>query len=399
MARRKQILSDGLRPNDIIGAGVLARVVSSVEIANALQKNKQETHRERKLSKQLLVYYVIAMTLFSNVNTRSVLKALLESLSAIFPGICKDAAHESAISQGRARLGEQVMKDLFEAVCVPISTGNTKGARYKDWTLVAIDGSDFDLPDEEDIRKSFPKHSNGVEYPYPQLKFVGLIELGTRCIFGAALGNDKDSEHALAEQAIPLLKPGMLLLGDRLYMCYNLFTKAAETGAAVLFRAKSSLTLKPIQRLSDGSYTAKIFCDRTDKRRDSGTVVRVIEYRITRNGTKSDETYRLVTNILDPEEAPAAELAMLYCERWGIEIALGEVKDHLRVPGHNFRSKRADLVKQEFWGCLIAHYIIRRIIHDAASANHLDPDDISFQGTVNIVRRRSASALPFPPTA
>lgn len=395
MARTKQALTDGIRMNDIIGAGILTKVVPGTVVSSVLEKNNQHTIRERKLSKEFLIYYVIGMALFSNINIRSVLKALLESLSYIFPDIIKEAACESAISQGRSRLGDSVMKDLFESVCVPLSTPSTKGSTYRDLNLVAIDGSSADLPDEQDICKSFPKHNNGVEYPYPQLKFVALVELGTRCVFSAALGNDNDSEHVLAEQVIPSLKPGMLVLADRLYMCYNLFSKADKTGAAVVFRAKSAFNLIPVEQFDDGSYTARIFDRHIDRRK--GKLVRVIEYTIKANGKKTDEVYRLVTNILDPEKAPASELAELYCRRWGMETAFDEIKDHLKLPSHSFRSKRADLVKQEFWGFLIAHYIIRYIIFQAASANNISPNDISFQGTINIVKRRSASALPFPP--
>jgi len=397
MARTKQILSDGVRLNDYIATGILAEVLPLPLVRAALERQGKETLRSRKLPREFLVYYVVAMALFSNVNLRSVLKALLEGLSYVFPSFCRSAACESAISQGRERLGEEVMRDLAETVCRPVAEADTKGAWYRSWRLVAIDGSDFDLPDEQEVAKEFPKHSNGVEHPFPQLRFVALVELGTRCMFAVAQGNDRDSEKALAERVIPRLEPGMLLLGDRYYMGYDLFAQAAATGAAILFRAKANLGLKPFRHLPDGSSLAKIYRDRKDRKADGGTVVRVVEYRVTENGRPGTETYRLVTNILDWEQAPAAELAELYCERWGIETTFAELKTQLKLPGHSLRSKRPDLSRQEFWGFVLAHYIIRVIIHRAARASGADPDDIGFRETVDIVRRRSASALPFPP--
>jgi len=397
MARTKQILLDGVRLNDFIATGILSETLPMGLVKSVLEKNDKLTLRNRKLPREFLVYYIVAMALFSNVNIRAVLKALLEGLSFLFPSVCLNAACESAISQSRERLGFGVMKDLFDLVCKPIADEKSKGAWYRSWRLVGIDGSHFDLPDEKAIVAEFPKHSNGVEYPYPQLRFVALVELGTRCMFAVAQGNDNDSEKQLAERVIPQLRPDMLLLGDRYYMGYDTFVKATATGAKVLLRAKANLRLTPIKRLSDNSYLAKIYNDRADRKRDGGIVVRVIEFRVTENGKMKKETYRLVTNILEPDMAPALELVKLYCERWGIETTFAELKTRLKLPGHNLRSKRPDLIIQEFWGFVLAHYIIRVIMHRAARANDIDPDDIGFLETVNIVKRRCASAHHFPP--
>lgn len=397
MARRKQFLADGVRLSDFIGTSIMAEVLPMAVVRAALAKHGRLTLRQRKLPREFLVYYVVAMALYANVNLRSVLQALLEGLTAFFPSLCRLAACDAAISQGRERLGEAVMRDLAETVCRPIATDKTIGAWYKSWRLMAIDGSDFDLPDEAAITREFPKHSNGVEYPFPQLRFVALVELGTRCMCAITQGNDRDSEKKLATQVISCLQPGMLLLGDRYYMGYDLYTQVVATGAAVLFRAQANFKLTPIEHLPDGSYLAKIYRDRKDRRHDDGVVVRVIEYRVTENGQPSAERYRLVTNILDWQQAPAAELAQLYSARWGIETTYDEIKNHLKLPRHTLRSKRPDLIRQEFWGFILAHFILRVVIHQAAQSNHLDPCGISFQQTVNIVRRKSASAQPFPP--
>lgn len=397
MGRSKQILAGGVRLNDYIASSIMAEVLPMPIVRSVLEKHGKQTVRKRKLPREFLVYYVIALALFSNINIRSVLKALLEGLSAVFPSVCRRAAGDSAISQAREKLGEDVMEDLARLVCVPVAEPDTPGAWYRSWRLMGIDGSSFDLADEKQIVEQFPKHSNGVEYPYPQLRFVALVELGTRCMCAVAQGNDADSEKKLALAVIPRLQPGMLLLGDRYYLGYDLFSNVTATGAAVLFRAKANVGLKPRKSLPDGSYLAKIYNGRSDRRSDGGTLVRVIRYRVTENGHPRKETCRLVTNILDWQAAPAEELAELYCQRWEIETAFHEMKSHLKLPDHNLRSKRPDLVRQEFWGFALAHYIIRVIIHQAARANGIDPDDLGFQQTVDIVRRKSMSAALFPP--
>lgn len=397
MARNEQTLPGGVRLNDHLGSGVLAEVVPMPLVREVVARHGKQTLRNRKLPREMLVYYVIAMALFSNINIRSVLQALLESLSGLFPSLCRWAACESAISQGRTRLGEHVIRELAERVCRPAAEADSRGAWYGSFRLMAIDGSSFTLPDEREIVKEFPKHSNGKDYPNPQLRFVALVEIGTRCMCAVAQGTDKDSEKSLAEKVLARLMPDMLLLGDRYYMGYDLFTKTSATGAQVLFRAKANLGLKPLEYLPDGSYLAKIYRDRKDRRQDGGLGVRVIEYRVNENGKPRGESCRLVTSILDWQKAPAEELAMLYCRRWGIDTAFDELKSHLKLPGHTLRSKRPDLVRQEFWGFVIAHYVVRFIMHRAARANDIDPDDLSFQQTVNILRRKAASAVLSPP--
>lgn len=397
MARTKQALQGGVRISDYLGMGVLADVVPLAIIKEVLAAHGKNTLRERKLPRELLVYYIIAMAFFSNINTTEVLKALLEVFSAIIPDIWKKCAGDSAISQARESLGDAVMQSLFQRTCKPIAEPGSTGSWYKKWRLVATDGSHFDLQDEEAIKAEYPKHSNGTEYPYPQLKFVALMEVGTHCMFAVAHGNDKDSEKKLAEKVLSSLSPGMLLLGDRYYMGYDTYTKILETGANVLTRARENMNLYPIETLADGSYLAKIYADRKDRRKDGGKIVRVIEYRVKENGKLTNNKYRLVTDIMDIHEAPAMDLVELYKERWLIETAYDEMKNHLKLPGHNLRSKRPDLVRQEFWGYVIAHFIVRSIIYRAAKKNNKDPDEMSFRGSVVIIARRSASALPFPP--
>lgn len=396
MPRTKQLLPGGTRLSDYLSASCIANLVPLATVKEVLRRQNKETIRERKLPREFLVYYVIALTFFSGVNIRAVLECILECLSTSWSGLKTLAAGESAISQGRVRLGFEVMRDLFDCICKPMATKETRGAWYKDWRLVAIDGSDFDLPDEEHILQEFPKHSNGVEYPYPQLKFVALLELGTRSIFAAAQGNDKSSEKSLALEVLSALKPGMLLIGDRYYMGFDMFNVVSKTGAAILFRARSNFNFTPVQRLVDGSYLTEIRPGNNKKRSNEKLLVRVIEFRVKEKESGQEDTIRLVTNIMDPALAPALELANLYCRRWGIETGFRELKNSLKLKDVNLRSKRADLIKQEFWSYLIAHYVIRHMMHQAALKNDTSPEDISFKYSVQIIKQSALSRVFFP---
>lgn len=153
------------------------------------------------------------------------------------------------------------------------------------------------------------------------------------------------------------------------------------------------------KRLSDGSYLSRIYPSERDLRhKTNGIVVRVIDYRL--EGVEGAEPiYRLVTSILDHEKAPAKELAALYHERWEIETALDELKTHLRGSKIVLRSKTPDLVRQEFYGFLMAHFAIRGLMHEAALKAKEDPDRLSFLHAVRVVRRKLPVFSAIPPSA
>jgi hypothetical protein len=130
----------------------------------------------------------------------------------------------------------------------------------------------------------------------------------------------------------------------------------------------------------------------------NGIVVRVIDYRLDK-GPGAEPLYRLITTILDPRQAPARELAALYHERREIETAPDELKTHLRGAQIVLRSKTPELVEQEFWGLLMAHFAIRGLLHEAALKADEDPGRLSFLHAVRVVQRRLARCAAIPPSA
>jgi hypothetical protein len=251
-----------------------------------------------------------------------------------------------------------------------------------------VDGGTWDLADTRENAEAFgrPGASRG-KSGYPQLRFVTLAECGTHVLFGAEVGDYGTGETTLARSVIEHLRPDMLCLADRGYVGFDLWCRAAKTGAALLWRVRRNQVLPCIERLEDGSYLSRLYANEKDRRHDrNGRLVRVVEYRLTAvEGTQ--DLYRLLTTIIDPHRAPAAELAALYHERWEIETAIGEVKTHLKGRNTVLRSRTPTLVRQEFFGFLLAHFAVRSLIHEAALKAERDPDKLSFLHTVRVVRR------------
>jgi hypothetical protein len=188
----------------------------------------------------------------------------------------------------------------------------------------------------------------------------------------------------------------MLVLADRNFFGFKLWRTACATGAKLAWRAKADRKLPVDRMLPDGSYLSTVF-DSADKHRASGQIIRVIEYTLKDSATPSEGNYRLVTNILDATQAPALELAALYHERWEIEGVFDEFKTHLRANSTVLRSKTPDLVLQELWGLLLAHFAIRQLMAQAAWSRGLDPDVLSFTSAVRVIKRKLPQAAAVPP--
>lgn len=335
-----------------------------------------------------------------NSSYREVLRCLMEGIRWLFgPDATVKVAGKSGISQARTRLGWIPVKQLHDEVVRPIAIESTKGAWYRRWRLVSLDGSTLDIADEKDNENIFgrPSASRG-NSAFPQVRFVSLVENGTHVLFGTHLGGVKTGETALAKDVLASLVKDMLCLADRYFYGFELWNQASSTGADLLWRIKKNIRLACEKRLSDGSYLSRIYASQKDQRKkQNGVIVRVIEYRLE-GVAGSEPIYRLLTTILDHEEAPAAELAALYHERWEIETALDELKTHLRGAKIVLRSKTPDLVRQEFYGLMMAHFAIRGLMHEAALKADEDPDRLSFLHAVRVVRRKIGSFASIPPS-
>lgn len=397
MARTIAGLPPGSRITDYVSLGVIAKTFPLDKVKEVVAAAGKTNQRQRDLPTPVVVYYVIALTLYMQVSYREVLRCLLEGVKWLRgPELAIKAAGKSGISQARTRLGWEPLKQLHDEVVAPVAVKKTKGAWYRRWRIVSIDGSTLDVADNQDNEKAFgrPGASRGAS-AYPQVRFVSLVENGTHVLFGTQLGGYRDSEISLANTVLAALKKGMLCLGDRGFYGYELWKKACATGADLLWRVNKNPCLACEKRLDDGSYLTTIYA-RSGK--SDGIQVRVIEYTLE-GVADAEPVYRLVTTILDPSQAPAQELAALYHERWEIETALDELKTHLRGSKIVLRSKTPDLVRQEFWGLMMTHFAVRGLMHEAALEAEEDPDRLSFLHTVRVVRRKVAHFAAIPPSA
>ena len=376
------------------GLGVLAWLVPpglAREVVEAARAGPAPPARRLRLLPPLLgVYFTLALCLFSSLPYRDVLRGL--------PGAPDAAA--TALTGLRRRTGPGPLELLFRKVAGALSPGTAPWSHACGLLLVAWDGTTLKLPASEE-NKAWAR-GTGRGGHYPRARLVALAACGTRCLIAAAAGPYADGEQTLAAGLAGHLRAGMLLLADRGFYSWSLWHAASAAGAHLLWRAKSSLHLPVIRVLPDGSWISRIddpyqkrlrvnrkFKDRMRGRNrpaeagplPGAATVRVIEFTITAagdDGTTRTERYRMVTTLLDPRAAPAAELAAAYARRWAVETCFAELKARLRGPGRVLRSRTPDLALQEIWAYLAVYQAVRALIARTAAGRRLDPARLSF---------------------
>lgn len=395
MPRIPADLPAGPRLTDHLAVSVLAKTFPVADVRIALARTGRMSKRERDFPNHIVVYFIILLAFFARSSYDAVLELLLQGLELFLGSVSSvKLLNKSALSRGRERIGWEPLAYLFDSVIKPVATEATKGSWYRNLRLVVMDGTTFDTADTPENAKYFG-YSSGSEGKgaFPQAKAVFLSEAGTHVVFGAAISSEKqEGETTLAYRLVPKLRRGQLLLCDRLYPSHELWRAVRAKGAHTLWRVKKDFKLEPIKALSDDSYLARLYCYENRHRKES-IVVRVIPYKLK----GSDETYRLITSLLDCNEYPADELAALYHERWEIETTNDEIKVHLKPPKVPLRSKKPALVIQEIYGLLLAHYLVRENMHTASLVSGEDPDRLSFTHSVEVVRAKLPQPGNFSP--
>ena len=331
----------GRRFTDGINLGVLTRIFHRDLVDEVLAAAGRQERRSRLLPARVVVYYVLALCLFFEDSYEEVMRKLVNGLR--FLSIWRDEWHvptDGAISQARTRLGEQPLKALFEQVAQPLAVAGTTGAWFHGWRVMAVYGVIVDVPNTEKNRAEFGKkrHHKDGESPFPQVRIVGLAECGTHAVIAAAFDSWRVQERELFGRFLDHLEPGMLVLADRGFYSYDMWTTVRDSGVELVWRIKDDINLDNLGWLPDGSYRSELIpaelkADLKKGLRQSipdevRIPVRVIEYMVANRKEGERELIRLITSIADHELAPAIELAALYHDRWEFELTLDEIETH-----------------------------------------------------------------------
>jgi len=401
---------------DQVSVGVLVEAVARDRVDAAVDAcGVRELRRGGKLPAHVAVYLTMGLCLFPDDPQDEVASKVTGSLSAF--GVWDaswQAPTSSAITQARKRIGPEVMRRVFDLVAAPVAEYSTPGGFLRSWRVVAIDGFSLDVPDTPGNAAEFGYTTTEPGgSPFPKARVVALAECGTHAMLDAEVGPFSVGEKTLVKPLLARLGADWLVTADRNFYGFAAWRSAQDTGAALCWRAPGQLKLPVIEVLADGTCLSVVIDSGVQGKRrkrlledvhagqfdqDLARLVRVVEYDVPDRGDPAKrEVIRLLTTILDPREASAAELAYAYHQRWEEETGIDQVKTHLRGSGRILRSKSPDLVYAEIYGYLLVHYAISALIGRAATNAGLDPDRVSYTRTLRLIRRSATGTAAFPP--
>jgi hypothetical protein len=372
-----------------LSLGLLQEVLPLKQIEELLQTYQMWEQRERKLNMVAMVYWLLGLHLYPHLSQRAVYAKLVSGLRTIRDDVPEAIPSKSAFSYRREQLGSELLEELFAQCAGPRATEQTPGAFWKGMRLLAMDGTVESLADTASNRASFCYSTDDElsHSPFPQARLVLLVECATHLICDAEISSCRQAEASSARLLVERGKwAGSLLLWDSGFHSSGAIFAVRARAGQVLGRLKSNVLLKPCYRLCDGSYLTYIY---QDQEHHSGErmLVRVISYTFTdqRIPGAGQQVYRLVTTLLDPFRYPGKELAVLYHERWQVELVIDETDTHLRLSARTLRSQTAEGVIQELYALLLLHTLLRILMLQATQQQDVAPTTISFTDTIRLV--------------
>ncbi|MFF0387376.1 IS4 family transposase [Kitasatospora sp. NPDC004615] len=370
-----------IRPAERAALGILTRAFPPELVDQVLIDCGRVEQRSRLLPARVVVYFVLAMAMFADLGYPDVAQLLVNELERErwWPR-ARQLPTPAAIGRARLRLGPEPLRRLFERTCPPPAGPTIADAWYRGKRLVALDGTILDVPDtppnaahfgrtlgstvRKPVRTTAPRATGGpparpaVPEPvnYPQARVSALVECGTHTTLTADVGPLSTHERALAAAIYPTLTRDMLVLADRGTTDPAIWQAARAGGADLLWQVPGSLQLPLAARLDDGSRLTGPTgaADPTGPAREHAcpAQVRVIDYTLDTD-RRSAPPHRLLTSLLDPAAAPAADLAARYTH----QSRTGTALDHLTPPQptQTLRSRHPEGIEQEIFALLLLH--------------------------------------------
>jgi hypothetical protein len=385
------ILENGLQDKVChqIDMGLLEEVIPPSMIEELLETYQMWEERERKTNMVTIVYWLMSLHLYPTLSQRRVYGKMVSGLRTLRDDVAKQIPARSAFSYRRNQLGSELLAELFAKVAGPKATPEQTGAFWKGMRLLALDGTVEPVADTADNREAFC-YSNNDELshsPFPQARLVLLIECGTVLHCDAEISSCRQAEAMGARLLLQrsVMENCLILWDSGFHSSWAIFHVRTRSGH-VLGRLRCNILQKPLCHLCDGSYLIEIYQDQ-DHHRGERILVRVITYTFTdpRIPGAGEQVYRLVTTLLDPFLYPAKELAVLYHERWHVEVVIDETRTHLRLSARTLRSLTPEGVIQEIYALLLAHLVVRTLMLHAAEQAQVTATQISFTETIRIM--------------
>jgi len=385
-----------------VGAGERAESVEMFSrsldcgwVKRILASTGAATVRRRKLPAEFVAWLVIGMALRRDRSIEEV----VHHLDLVLPAARRSdrqraTVSSSAVAQARTRLGPVPLRALFVDTAAHWATSSADALRWRDLAVYGVDGTTLRTHDTDANERAFGRPNSGRSPgAYPQLRLIAVMVLRSHLLADVALGPYTSNEQRIAAELWPRLPDRSLIIMDKGFINYAVFHQIATQGTARhwLVRAKSNLTWTVVRSLGPGDDLVALPIRRRLRKEHPGLPATLSARAITyqRPGFRPQV---LLTSVLDPVAYPSAEIAMLYHERWELEIGFDEIKTHTFDGAITLRSKSPGRVHQELWGIALAYNLVRLEIAHVARTLDVAPTRISYRHALMLVRNFLVSA-------
>jgi len=366
----------------------------------ALAETGRKGKRLRALDPLFTLWMVLVLPLRRSLSIPNVVSALLSGLRGRFPQLPLRPVTDGALAHARWRLGVAPLTALWQRLTALVKADPA----FHGLRVWAVDGTHLDMPDTPENVRAFGKIQGcRGDSAFPHLRLMALLEVVSRRIRAVRFLSSRISETKALPSLVKNLGEGDLLLADRGLYAFPVVLQLLSQGSHFLFRVRKILTLQRLHTLGQGDWIGEIkyrlplaeipalpslrVLSHMRKTAIVRLRVRVIEFRVEPGG----EVNRLVTSLMDPEQFPAQEVALLYHRRWEIELAYDEVKTHLSrtakgTAGTILRSKNPRLVMQEAYALVITYNLVRGLMGQAAREHGIPVEEISFVDALTTIQ-------------
>lgn len=362
-------------------------------IESALDESGRRQKRRRILIASFMVRFVLMMMLYRNLSIVNIMRKLINVFRKFYSNLRLDAITPEAFCHARKRLGSEVLRILFEKIAAMVKPLT----RFHNFPVVGVDGTKLNVPDTKANFDFFgrPKVARD-EAAYPRMEVVTIVNTSTRELSAVEIMHCNSCERSGFLKLFDKLPEKALVLMDRGISAQWLLEMLLDCSKHFLVRISESWKPRFQRRLGDGDMLVTVQGEIPDNRRKGEKMTRRMTLRLIRYQIGEGKAVRLLTDLIDPEKYPARELAMLYHLRWECEIVYDEFKTHLAATAGGtqdliFRCKSPDGVLQEAYALFVLYNRIRALMAESGVLNGINPLDISFVDSVQIIRENSRS--------
>ncbi|WP_169514646.1 transposase domain-containing protein [Actinokineospora enzanensis] len=327
------------RLSDRVAIGMLIRAFPPEEVDAAIDAAGAREQRSRALPARTMVYFTLALWLFGGAGYDAVLARLTAGMrwAGVATGT-RSAPSTGSITKARKRLGPEVMRRLFQRRA---AADRAETARWRGLRVCTLDGGVVDIPDTA---------ANLAAFTRSQVRVSVLAGHDTGSLLDVAVdaarvrpGEDPGPADLadLGAQVLDTLSPGTLVVSHRAGG-QRLWQAAAARGADLLWRVRAPVALPRLHALPDGTFLSRLLPE-------GNPVAESLAVRVLH---AADAV--LVTTLLDPDQAPAAELAALHRTRWRFESLF----ESLEAGPVALRSQDPHGVAQELWAMLCVYQAV-----------------------------------------